>query len=961
MIAPMSDSLQGDRPTIDRSADLLCTGRGDVGEPGAVGLPVLLASLTRCIWISSDGEILELPPRQAAVRARSAAPLLCHARLTAQRLGTSPFPAFDLLELFAFVHPARPCVPTPRGLARALSMDMPGKIEDQALVLPELARRLLDDLARRPSGEDRNAAAIAWTMSAAGWPWGPEVLGALQHIGGRPLKGGINVWDRLPVWSDEPQGPVPPGIPITEKAVRERLAALLAADSEPRPQQADYAAALCQGFAPREVEGAPNLVLAEAGTGVGKTLGYIAPASLWAEANEAAVWISTYTRNLQSQIDQELDRLYPDAKRKAKRVVVRKGRENYLCLLNLEEAVRSLSARPGEAVAAALVARWAEKTREGTLIGGDFPGWLASLLGPARTLGLADRRGECIYSACPHYGRCFIERSIRQARKAQIVVANHALVMVQALTGEDLARLPTRFVFDEGHHVFEAADSAFAAHLSGQETHILRRWILGADRANRSARRVRGLQRRFDELVGDDQAARDLVTETLRRATVLPADGWLVRLQEKAAHGPCETFLGALRDQILARSDHPQSPYGLEVYSQPASPALADAAPRLAQALADLYQPLRGLKMHLLKRLDQEAADLDSETRRRIEALAMSLERRALLPLAAWQDMLADLLEETPPEFCDWLALERSDGRDRDVGLYRHWIDPTKPFAEALMARTHGLVITSATLTDRAQAATSGQDAAEPGATARDSDGDSADAEARAWSAAEARCGAHHLPQPAYRVQVPSPFDYAAQTRIFIVNDIGKSDLSQLAGAYRELFLAAGGGALGLFTAISRLRAVHRQIGQAIEQAGHPLFAQHVDDMDTGSLVAAFRDEEDSCLLGTDAVRDGVDVPGRSLRLIVFDRVPWPRPDIRHRARRGLFGGRHYDDQLARLRLKQAYGRLIRRSSDRGVFVLLDRMMPSRLADAFPSDCPVTRQGLKNTITEVAAFLKTQV
>ena len=80
-------------------------------------------------------------------------------------------------------------------------------------------------------------------------------------------------------------------------------------------------------------------MLAEAGTGVGKTLGYIAPASLWAEKNEGAVWISTFTRNLQHQIDGELDRLYPDPAAKERRVVLRKGRENYLCLLNFEEAV----------------------------------------------------------------------------------------------------------------------------------------------------------------------------------------------------------------------------------------------------------------------------------------------------------------------------------------------------------------------------------------------------------------------------------------------------------------------------------------------------------------------------------------------------------------------------------------------------------------------------------------------
>src|SRR4029434_4288534 len=97
-----------------------------------------------------------------------------------------------------------------------------------------------------------------------------------------------------------------------------------------------------------------------------------------------------------------------------------------------------------------------------------------------------------------------------------------------------------------------------------------------------------------------------------------------------------------------------------------------------------------------------------------------------------------------------------------------------------------------------------------------------------------------------------------------------------------------------------------------------------VDRLAAATLVDIFRAEEDACLLGTDAIRDGVDVPGRSLRLIVFDRVPWPRPDILHKARKAAFGGAAYDDMIVRLRLKQAFGRLVRRADDYGVFVLLD-------------------------------------
>ena len=110
--------------------------------------------------------------------------------------------------------------------------------------------------------------------------------------------------------------------------------------------------------------------------------------------------------------------------------------------------------------------------------------------------------------------------------------------------------------------------------------------------------------------------------------------------------------------------------------------------------------------------------------------------------------------------------------------------------------------------------------------------------------------------------------------------------------------------------------------------------------------------------MGTDAIRDGVDVPGRSLRLVVFDRVPWARPTILHRARKDAFGGAAYDDRLARLKIKQAYGRLVRRADDTGVFVMLDSQTPSRLLGAFPDSVEVRRVGLAEAVIETKAFLE---
>jgi ATP-dependent DNA helicase DinG len=907
--------------------------RTTVGAEGPVAVPAapaLVAGVREAAWLTAEGEIALLPLAEAARRARGSPPFVCHLPATARRLGVHAFPALDLLELYAFVRPARFCLPTPRGLAAALGLDLPQGLGDEAVTLVAAAQALLGELR---AAADSDLRLMAITMERAGWGWGLAVSAALGTGPDKEDAAGLAAWRKLPEWAEHAPEPPPGNVAVEEAEARRRLAELLGERAEPRPQQADYAAAVSAAFQPRSAPDEPRLVLAEAGTGVGKTLGYIAPASVWAEKNHGAVWISTYTRNLQHQIAGELDRLYPDPALKNRRVVLRKGRENYLCLLNFEEAVAALPMRPYDAAALGIMARWIGASRDGDMVGGDLPGWLPDVVGRARSLGLADRRGECIHSACPHYHRCFVEKSVRRARRARIVVANHALVMAQAaLHGLDDSHLPSRYVFDEGHHVFDAADSAFSLALTGQEAAELRRWLLGVESGGRG--RARGLRRRLEDLVLGDKDAEAALGAALIAARALPGDGWAQRLADAHPQQQAEAFLALARRQVQARAPTVDQGYRLETELRPPIDGLVEAGVALALALERISTPLRTVAERLAHRLDAEAADLDTAMRLRIEAAIRGLERRAVVELGGWQRALRDIAGTSPDDVVDWLAIERNDGHETDVGLYRHYVDPTRPFAEVVAKPAHGVLVTSATLTDGS------------GDPLRD------------WAAAEARSGARHLASPAFRARVPSPFNYMAQTRVFVVTDVRRDDMAQVAAAYRALFLAAGGGALGLFTAIARLRAVHQRIAAPLEAAGLPLLAQHVDGMDTSTLVDIFRAEEDACLLGTDAVRDGVDVPGRSLRLIVFDRVPWPRPDILHKARRAAFGGARYDDMITRLRLKQAFGRLVRRADDSGVFVLLDPMLPSRLGGAFPTGVVVERIGLKEAAARTAAFLE---
>src|SRR4051794_4403573 len=632
--------------------------------------PALVAGFRETLWLSADGEIEAVSPEEA--RARLApeggeTPIVCHMRAVARRLDLAGFAALDVLELFAFVRPARFCVPTPRGIAAATGLPPPRTMADACVALIDAARALLQELQADDTIESRALAEIA---ERAGWGWAPAVLAALPPTESgamrraptdqvRGLKAhGLRVWQNLPEWQERAPPPPPGNDPVSPDEARQRLASLLGADAENRPQQADYAAAVAAAFAPRESPDAPRAVLAEAGTGVGKTLGYIAPASLWAEKNQGTVWLSTYTRNLQSQIDGELDRLYPDPAQKRRRVVIRKGRENFLCLLNYEDAARAASARFGQSAAAlVLVARWASATVSGDLMAGDLPGWLAELIGRARINSLADRRGECIHSACPHFRRCFIEKNVRAARHARLVVANHALVMAQAANGGlDDSALPTRYVFDEGHHLLDAADAAFSVRLSGQEGRELRRWLLGAE-AGRS--RARGLRRRIGDLVEADEEAEAALVEALVASRILPADFWHQRLADGKPLPGFEAFLALVRHQVLARAASGDTAYRVEAEARPPIEGLIESATRLAAGLDRLSAALRRLAAWLRRRLENVENPPDAAVRQRLDAVVRGLERRAFIQLGGWIALLHAVGEKPRPETVEWFSIER--------------------------------------------------------------------------------------------------------------------------------------------------------------------------------------------------------------------------------------------------------------------------------------------------------------
>jgi ATP-dependent DNA helicase DinG len=893
----------------------------------ALDLPALHASHGGCWYRPARGETRGIGKGEAIITAADAPLLILGAPMVASRLGYPDLVGLDLLELFAFIYPARFMVPTPKGLAHVLGLPEAREDGDVPLLLQRAAAAMIAQCAAPDWAEREGAWTALQSLGKLRWPWAQVLAPAIA----RPERAERWLFARLPEWEESAERPQPAQITLNEADVLGQLEHIT---SEARPGQQAYASTAAQIFNPRRADRTPHMVLAQAGTGTGKTLGYLAPASLWSHISGGTVWVSTYTKALQRQLRRESRRAWSAPRADGRpAVVVRKGRENYLCLLNLEDALQSGSGFGGRsAILAVLVARWAAFSQDGDMIGGDLPGWLGTLFRQRGIASLTDRRGECVYAACPHYRKCFIERSARASVEADLVIANHALVMVNAARGKDVAQRPSRIIFDEGHHVFEAADSTFSADLTGAEAIELRRWVIGPEKGGKGRRR--GLSARLADVASYDEAGATAITAARDAAEALPGEGWLGRIVEGQPSGEIEALLAAVRASVFARDESggQEAGYGLETEIAGLDAPLIEAAIAAQEALAALRKPLVQLGLRLEAMMSDPPDWLDGQGRARIEGARQSLGWRCDL-IAAWEALLLRIGGVVDPAFVDWMSVDRSDGREYDIGLHRRWVDPMQPFANTVLAGAHGVMMTSATLCDA---------------------GD--------WDGAVARSGAPHLSIAPQVANFDSPFDYATQAEVIIVTDIAKGDIPALANAYGRLIEASGGGALGLFTAIRRLRAVHGRIADRMARQGLALYAQHVDPIDTGTLVDIFRDDPHASLLGTDALRDGVDVPGESLRLVMMEQVPWPKPTILHRSRRLAHpaGGQAYDDRIIRARLAQGFGRLIRGHGDRGHFVVLSAAFPSRLFSAFPPGTPIVHCTLDDALQRVAQRVSEQ-
>src|SRR5689334_17017331 len=647
---------------------------------------------------------------------------------------------------------------------------------------------------------------------------------------------------------------------------------------EDRRSQRDMAAHIADGYNDGGVQ------LLEAGTGVGKSFAYLVPALAWARANGERTIVSTNTINLQEQLvgkDLPLLRQALGDSEYTPSYALLKGWRNYLCLARMNQAVSSQRTLLEQDKLDELlgIAEWAGHTADGTL--SDLP------VTPSGEVWdeVSAEADLCTRLKCAHFDKCFLFRARRRAAEADVVVVNHHLLAAdlsvrQAQDNwEEAAVLPPyrRLVLDEAHHLEDVA----ASHLGVQVSSRTVRRLL-----SRFERNGRGLAPTLaHELMGRSdmlsRASLDLLRERL-----LPAVADARRAGEAMFQRLLERLDGAMAGQLrlddeFATDDIWEQGLALELDAALlAFRALRETVETIADRLAESDETERSGSI-----LQELRAVM-----RRLDAVSDGL-NRTLRPAGGGSPTVR------------WM--ERTS-RGPQVNLSAVPLDLAPVLRALLFDRLDTVVLTSATLA---------------------AGGD--------FPFLEGRLGLSGDDTPVtVREAFPSPFDYPSQCVFGIPNDLPEPREDEHAHAtavvqvVTDLAYASDGGMFVLFTSHAALRKASHEV-RAVLGTRWPILVQGEAPRDV--LLRRFRQAENAILLGTDSFWEGVDVPGRALRALILNKLPFKVPSepitaarLERLAEEGLDGFMHYLLPHAALKLKQGFGRLIRSRQDMGVVVLLD-------------------------------------
>lgn len=637
---------------------------------------------------------------------------------------------------------------------------------------------------------------------------------------------------------------------------------------EERPQQIEMANQVAGAFNRSEI------FLAEAPTGVGKSLAYLIPAIIWAKTNGESVIISTGTKNLQDQL---FNKDIPQVARALKldfKAVLLKGRANYLCLFKyyelLNEAISSFGQEERQALLSLAV--WAETTRTGDIsecTGFSISRW-RYLWARASCEG-----NFCLGKVCNHYKRCFLYKAKNEAASAHIKVINHHLLFADYSSRGDLLATSGHAIIDEAHNLEKVAASYLGPEISFSQFLTLFNQIFT----------VRPVETGFLALA-------KMRALTVDREEAKRINNEISKIQRKlmAARGDSNEFFDKLTSAVVSGTNE-------ETRSREIS--YNDITRFVPQLVIDKFDnSLKGLEMALmnLSELIEESDSLKDKLELSVRAKALSQDLRDC------RQAYEFLTVSDNKDFVYWIEMARKT----DARIVSAPLEVGKILDSGFYDRLKTLILCSATLSVA---------------------GD--------FSYYKQRLGLNlNSADRTFEKALDSPFNLKRNIGFysagFLPNPNAANFDKECAEVIYDLFATVKVKGMILFTAYKNIVSVVDSIGGRLLDSGFELFVQD-GSQSPARLLSRFRGSTSGILFGTDSFWEGVDLPGEDLQLLVIVKLPFSVPDkpwikanLDRIDARGGTSFMEFSLPEAVIKFRQGFGRLIRKKTDSGCVVVLD-------------------------------------
>ncbi|QAY66127.1 ATP-dependent DNA helicase DinG [Paenibacillus protaetiae] len=634
-------------------------------------------------------------------------------------------------------------------------------------------------------------------------------------------------------------------------------------------------------------------LLIEAGTGTGKSMGYLIPSLYYGIKESKKIVVSTHTINLQEQLRQRDIPLLTDILPFPFRASIFKGRGNYLCLRKFEGKVNTndMASPVEDSLTAAQMIVWLGETETGDQEelnlgnrGGEF--WST----------VASDSDSCLNRACPWFKRCYYHRAKHESTISDVCITNHSMLFTDIQADHRLLPTYHHLIVDEAHHVEEVAGK----HLGMQLSYFTLTQAIARLYKDSRTGLLHSLRIRLSGELDDRSQA---WIETID--TLIPAFNDMKEQWDKLFE-MLYSFMGA------AGADHNgengQTVYRLRAEQMPSG--WDDALTienNLHTELSASVKTMEKMLGDIKERMDDNAT----------QALITDL-NGAVRDLVRVKDDLRIFMKMESKSHVYWLEASTTY-RYRSIHMYGAPVDVSSQLQQYFFDVKDSIVLTSATLSVQ-----------------------------KSFQYVSEQLGLDGYEQSGRlrTVQLPSPFNYREQALVIVPRNFpslrgaagdpqfNEMLIDSLASAAEEV----GGRMLVLFTSYRMLKQIYDPLKQKLTASGIQVIGQGIDSGNRTKLTKRFTQNPKSILLGTSSFWEGVDIPGEALTCLAIVRLPFQPPN--HplvEAKSELLQQQKQNPFMklsipqAVIRFKQGFGRLIRTSEDKGIVLLYD----TRVIDAY--------------------------